>query len=202
MQKSFFSLLEKIKAIGLEGQHYTKDPYDKKRYEQLLNIVASEQANVFNIPSSKIIENYKKEIGCITPKVGVDVLISNNKDEVLILKRSNNGKWNLPCGWIDLGEGPLETAFREAKEEVGIEIKPTKFITVTNKGPENYDGFSYQINILVDSKKVPDDTEITLNHEHTAFKWVSQENSLKDLEFLDGHNRYFPMIFQYLKTKN
>jgi 8-oxo-dGTP pyrophosphatase MutT (NUDIX family) len=201
MQKSIFSLLEKIKAIALEGTYYAKDEYDKKRYEQLLQLVAEEASNIFELPVSEIIQIYKKEAGCITPKVGVDVLISNESGRVLILKRSNNQKWCLPCGWVDLDESIFETANREAGEEVGIQIEPTKFITITNKGPNDYAGFAHQINILVDSKKVSDDTKVTLNHEHTDFKWISQEDSTDNFEFLDGHNRYFPMIFEYLKTK-
>jgi mutator protein MutT len=62
--------------------------------------------------------------------VGVPVIIKNSKNEILLGKRSNfvfyPNYWGLPGGMIDYKEYSKETAKREIKEELGIDIKITK----------------------------------------------------------------------------
>ncbi len=60
--------------------------------------------------------------------VGVGVLIVNDKEETLLMKRgpkSRNlvGYWNKPGGTLEFGEKSEETAKREIKEELGVDIE-------------------------------------------------------------------------------
>jgi 8-oxo-dGTP diphosphatase len=61
-------------------------------------------------------------------RIPAGAIIFNDKDEVLMSQRFEegerwHGKWNLPGGGIEFGEDPKETAIRETREEVGVEIK-------------------------------------------------------------------------------
>ncbi len=63
--------------------------------------------------------------------VGVPVIIQNSKKEILLGKRSKNmstfpGFWGLPGGMPEYGEKIEDTAKREVKEELGVEIKVIK----------------------------------------------------------------------------
>lgn len=40
------------------------------------------------------------------------------------------GKWNIPEGWIDVGEDPQEAAKREVKEETGFTLRPTYLLGI------------------------------------------------------------------------
>ena len=55
----------------------------------------------------------------------VKVILSNSKDEVLLCRR--NGVYNFIGGHIEKGEGPLECAQREVREETGITIRLGNF---------------------------------------------------------------------------
>jgi len=60
--------------------------------------------------------------------VGVPVIIQNSKGEILLGKRSKKvlsypGIWGLPGGMADYGEKVEETAKREVKEELGVDIE-------------------------------------------------------------------------------
>ena len=55
--------------------------------------------------------------------VGCGVLVENEKGQVLLQKRSDNGQWCVPGGALELGETYKEAAARELREEVGIEVK-------------------------------------------------------------------------------
>ncbi|MEQ4724930.1 NUDIX domain-containing protein [Nonomuraea sp. B19D2] len=50
----------------------------------------------------------------------VNVVVTNDADEVLLIRRSDNGNWALPGGAIDLGESIPQAAIRETLEETGI----------------------------------------------------------------------------------
>lgn len=52
----------------------------------------------------------------------VDVLIVH-EDTVLLRKHDKYKIWLMPGGHIELDEGPVEAAIREAKEETGLDIE-------------------------------------------------------------------------------
>lgn len=60
------------------------------------------------------------------------VIITNDKNEVLLEKRSDNKKWGLPGGLLELEESIRTCAVREVKEELGVDIRLTGFIGVFN----------------------------------------------------------------------
>ena len=51
--------------------------------------------------------------------------------EYLILKRNeqpNLGRWDLPGGFVEMGESPREAVVREVREETGLTVVPTAII--------------------------------------------------------------------------
>jgi len=58
------------------------------------------------------------------------VVIVNEKNEVLLQKRSDNGLWGLPGGLLELEETIEEAAIREVKEETNLDINLKRFIGV------------------------------------------------------------------------
>ncbi len=52
----------------------------------------------------------------------VSAVIFNDRGEVLLGRRTDNGRWSLIAGTIDPGEQPSEAMLREAYEEAGIRI--------------------------------------------------------------------------------
>ena len=76
------------------------------------------------------------------PRVAVAVIVTHNQ-KVLFGKRRIPGDdfvWQLPGGWIDMGESPLQAALREVEEETGLELGAIEFVAVTNNvfSPENH----------------------------------------------------------------
>ncbi|NUR07667.1 MAG: NUDIX domain-containing protein [Nocardioidaceae bacterium] len=53
---------------------------------------------------------------------GVTAVICRG-DEVLLVRRSDNGEWGPVTGIVDPGEEPAHCAAREAREEAGVEIR-------------------------------------------------------------------------------
>jgi len=55
----------------------------------------------------------------------VNVAVTNDAGEVLLIRRSDNDNWALPGGAVDLGESVSQAAVRETLEESGIECEIT-----------------------------------------------------------------------------
>ena len=70
------------------------------------------------------IMDLRKQLGHdLIMTTGCGVLIENEKGQLLLQKRSDNGEWGIPGGAMEPGETYKEAAAREVFEEVGIKIK-------------------------------------------------------------------------------
>ena len=75
-------------------------------------------------------------------KVGNDLLwmpgvtaVVRRGDELLLVRRRDNGEWTPITGIVDPGEEPAVTAVREAMEETGVEIRADRLAS-TSVGEE------------------------------------------------------------------
>ena len=80
-------------------------------------------------PLNKTSERYSMNKGEYA--LVVHVWIMNKKGELLLQKRSENkkvypGKWSVTGGGNELNETTLQTAIRECKEEIGIDLDVDK----------------------------------------------------------------------------
>jgi ADP-ribose pyrophosphatase YjhB (NUDIX family) len=53
----------------------------------------------------------------------VNVAVSNDLGELLLIRRTDNDNWALPGGGVDIGESLPQAAVRETREESGIECE-------------------------------------------------------------------------------
>jgi ADP-ribose pyrophosphatase YjhB (NUDIX family) len=60
----------------------------------------------------------------------VNVVVVNGADEILMIRRADNGNWALPGGAIDLGESVAQAAIRETREESGIDCEVTGLVGI------------------------------------------------------------------------
>ena len=55
----------------------------------------------------------------------VNVIVTDEQDQILLIRRTDNGNWAVPGGAVDLGESLTHAAVRETKEESGIDCEIT-----------------------------------------------------------------------------
>jgi 8-oxo-dGTP pyrophosphatase MutT (NUDIX family) len=60
----------------------------------------------------------------------VVVVVTSEAGEILLIRRTDNDKWALPGGAIDLGESVRQAAIRETKEETGIDCEITGIVGI------------------------------------------------------------------------
>ena len=120
-----------IQSIAQCGLTYTKDIYDKERYEQLRNIAAEMLSYKTDIPIDKIKTLFCNESGYQTPKLDTRAVIF--KDEKILLVRENNGLWSLPGGWVDVLESIESNTIKEVKEESGLDVTAKRVIAIQDR---------------------------------------------------------------------
>ena len=96
---------KQIKAIAQIGLTYTKDPFDRERYNQLSDISHQIMGSLANAPKGSVDNFFIPDKGYATPKVDLRAGIFQG-DEILLAKERSDGKWALPGGWTDVGESP------------------------------------------------------------------------------------------------
>jgi len=67
------------------------------------------------------------------PKVAVGTIISTSSNDLVLVRRAiqpGYGKWVFPGGFVDRGEAVLTAAVREAREEVGLDIRIDRLLNV------------------------------------------------------------------------
>jgi ADP-ribose pyrophosphatase YjhB (NUDIX family) len=60
----------------------------------------------------------------------VNVVVTNDADELLLIRRSDNNNWAVPGGAVDLGESLTQAAVRETREESGIDCEITGLVGI------------------------------------------------------------------------
>jgi 8-oxo-dGTP pyrophosphatase MutT (NUDIX family) len=59
-----------------------------------------------------------------------NVIVVNDRGEILLIRRTDNGNWAVPGGGMDLGESITQAAIRETFEETGITCQITGLVGI------------------------------------------------------------------------
>lgn len=98
---------------------------------------------------------------------------------ILLLKRSlgvktNKGKWAGVSGYVEVGETPLETAYKELGEEIAA--RPGLVRLVREAEPLTFLDTEHDTTWVVHPFLFDDlGIEVVLDWEHTEFRWIEPE---------------------------
>jgi ADP-ribose pyrophosphatase YjhB (NUDIX family) len=132
------------------------------------------------------------------------VVIVNDKNQVLLQKRSDNRLWGLPGGLLEINESIADGAIREVKEETNLDIEIDKFIGVfinpmmvwreTDKAKVFAYGFLGRV--IGGDLRINDD-------ESLEFRYFSRENlpTIHSIDNLDIIKAYYDNRFNLLEGK-
>ena len=61
---------------------------------------------------------------------GASAIVTDNQGRILLQRRSDNARWALPGGVMDIGESIGQAIVREVREETGFEVEPEDIVGV------------------------------------------------------------------------
>lgn len=188
-----------IQALAQNGLTYTKDVYDKERFERLREISAEMLAEKTDIPVDKVKDLFCNEKGYQTPKLDTRAAIF--KDGKILLVHENNGTWALPGGWVDVLESVGSNTIKEVKEETGLDVRNQKIIAIQDRNKHNTPSYAYGIcKVLVLCELLGG--EFKENTETTEIKYFSLDEVPQNLANEKTSMEQIEMCFRALNDSN
>jgi ADP-ribose pyrophosphatase YjhB (NUDIX family) len=123
---------QRVQAIAQTGLTYSRDPFDRERYEELRGIAVALAAGALSVPAEEVRVAFASGLGYPTPKVDVRAVVFRG-EELLLVRERRSGRWTLPGGWADAGDTPSRAAERETLEESGYRVRAGKVLAVLDK---------------------------------------------------------------------
>jgi ADP-ribose pyrophosphatase YjhB (NUDIX family) len=133
MEPKWLVWAREIQATAQTGLAFTKDVYDRQRYERLRQLAAEIMAEGAGVGSEPIEALFAEQTGYATPKVDVRGAVFQGGRVLLVQERADPGRWTLPGGWADVNRSPRECVIAEVREEAGLEVKPIKLAAVYDR---------------------------------------------------------------------
>ena len=131
-----------LQAIAQTGLAYTRDRFDKERFERVREISAEIMSMKTGLPLQHVQNVFCNESGYQTPKIETrSAIFKENK--ILLVKEG--GKWALPGGWIDYNASVAVNAAKEVKEEAGVDAVPERLIAILDRNRHNSPKFAHGI---------------------------------------------------------
>ncbi|MFF0613241.1 NUDIX hydrolase [Nocardia tengchongensis] len=133
-------------------------------------------------------------------KVAVSALVRNDRGQVLMIHRTDNGKASIPGGGMEFGETPSQAVVREVEEETGIDVVVTGLIGIFSD-PEHviaYDDGEVRQEFSICFTADPVRGNLRTSSESKAVDWVEPD----DLKNLDIHPSIWLRIERGLGNHN
>jgi ADP-ribose pyrophosphatase YjhB (NUDIX family) len=124
----------RIQALAQSGLHFTKDVYDRERYEALRALAAEMMAAHSGADMNRIEDLFARQSGYATPKVDVRGAVFDDDGRILMVREKvDENRWTLPGGWCDVNQSAGECVAREVWEEAGLRVVPVKLAAVYDR---------------------------------------------------------------------
>ncbi|MCX6774357.1 MAG: NUDIX domain-containing protein [Candidatus Micrarchaeota archaeon] len=114
-------------------------------------------------------------------RIAVKSFIVNNRQELLLLKRSDDdphapGVWEVPGGRLDIGENPFEGLKREIREEANVDIEIMNPLRI-----HHFTRDDMQKITMITFLCKPLSADVSISKEHTDFSWKHLENAEREI---------------------
>jgi ADP-ribose pyrophosphatase YjhB (NUDIX family) len=104
-----------------------------------------------------------------TPRVAAGALFVDG-DRILLVHKTYGNGWDIPGGYVDVGESPAAACRRELREELSIDLQPERLLVV-DWAPNDSEGD--KILYVFDCGEVDDVARIKLDDkEVNRWEWV------------------------------
>ena len=122
-----------IQALAQTGLAFTRDEYDRGRYERFRTLAAQIMAHHTGLEVGDIEAMFTQQTGYATPKVDVRGAVFRDGRILLVRETADGDRWTLPGGWADVNESPAEAVVKEVREEAGLEVRAFKLGAVLDR---------------------------------------------------------------------
>lgn len=121
---------DQLRDQAAMGLYFASDIYEKERC-RMIQTIAMEMMALATDATPDSLEPLRATVFARpTPLAVVDTAVIDENGRILLIKRSDNKKWAMPGGAIEVGETAAEGAVRETAEETGVQSQITALIGI------------------------------------------------------------------------
>ena len=125
----FAKYLQRMIALTYTGLTFTKDPFDRERYEDLRGLLSELLNQASDLDSEEVAEVLKPTSAYATPLMDVRAWIIED-EKICLVRGQGENDWALPGGFGEVGYSPTENILKEIEEETGFEAKVERLLAV------------------------------------------------------------------------
>lgn len=134
---------QRLQSIAQTGLHYDPPPFDRERYELILEIAAEMLASNSDADIPTIRAVFDAQTGHATPKTDVRGVVFREGKILMVQEKLDGSRWTLPGGWADIGESAGDAVAREVFEETGYTVKPVKLLALYDRNKHTHPPFPF-----------------------------------------------------------
>ncbi len=134
---------QKLQAIAQTGLNYNPPPFDRERYQQVLEIAAEMLAANDSADLDTVRTLFEAQSGHATPKIDVRGVVFREAKILLVQEKLDGYRWTLPGGWADVGESASEATVREIYEESGYRARAVKLLALYDRNQHAHPPFPF-----------------------------------------------------------
>lgn len=141
IENRWLGFAKRLHALASSGLHFTRDVYDRERYEEISAISHQMMADLAGSPVERIVDLLSAGAkGYATPKIDVRGALFRAGRILLVRERSDN-LWTLPGGFAEVGRSGAENIKAEVQEEAGLKVEVATLYQIRHKskGPNGDD---------------------------------------------------------------
>lgn len=125
----FAKAIQRMLAITDTGLTYSKDPYDRERYEDLRQILWSVLQDQTELDQEELTAILKPTGSYATPLMDVRAWIVQNQ-KICLVRGQGEDTWALPGGFGEVGYSPKENIRKEVQEETGFSAEVGSLLAI------------------------------------------------------------------------
>ena len=115
----FAKAIQRMLAITDTGLTYTKDTFDRERYEDLRQILSNVLQETTDLNQEELTAILKPTASYATPLMDVRAWIVQDQ-KICLVRGQGEDTWALPGGFGEVGYSPKENIRKEVQEETGV----------------------------------------------------------------------------------
>lgn len=193
LAETVYRIADELRSLACTGLHFTNGAYDRERYERVLQASACLVAAVDGRLPEEVGAQFHDNLLHISPSLGADAAVFR-AGKLLLIQRTDNSRWAMPGGFIEVGETAAEAAQRELWEEAQVHGKAVRLLGIFDsrlwKSHTKAQLYHIVFQVEVDGAQPSAGSE-------AVDAGFFAEDSLPPLS--PGHERIVPVVFKLLR---
>lgn len=194
MSYQWLEWARRVQALAQAGLEFTKDEYDRERYEELWELSKEIMSSYSEYDMKQLTNLFQDEHGYPTPKMDVRGAVFKDGRILMVQERMDN-KWSLPGGFCEVGLSPCENIVKEIYEESGYHTIPCKFLALMDmmKHPHPPQPYHYY-KVFIQCEIVGGERSSGIETNDVAF---FHENALPEISIKRNTKEQIKMLFEF-----